>query len=71
MMRTVASALPEDHRLSASLVQASEQHTRAGLESVIDPHYAGSHWLGTFANYLVTDRGLASVKGRRKPPAAN
>jgi hypothetical protein len=34
-------------------------HRIAGLEGVSPEHYAGSHWLGSFATYLVTRRGIA------------
>lgn len=30
----------------------------AGLASVTGEHYEGGHWLGSFATYLVTERGL-------------
>jgi hypothetical protein len=30
----------------------------AGLASIKSEHYEGGHWLGTFAVYLVTGRGL-------------
>ncbi|HLJ89498.1 MAG TPA: DUF2891 domain-containing protein [Candidatus Angelobacter sp.] len=40
------------------LLSSAEAHARAGLASVSDEHYVGSHWLGTFAGYLLTRRGL-------------
>ena len=58
MMRNIAEALPQDDPNVALLHDSSERHRAAGLASVVDPHYAGGHWLGTFAIYLVTDRGL-------------
>ncbi len=33
-------------------------HATAGLAAVTGEHYEGGHWLGSFANYLVTRRGL-------------
>jgi hypothetical protein len=30
----------------------------AGLESIRGDHYEGGHWLGSFAGYLVSGRGL-------------
>jgi len=35
-------------------------HRDAGLTNVTGEHYAGGHWLGTFAVYLVTRRGVAA-----------
>src|SRR4030042_1583748 len=32
---------------------------RAGVRAVTGEHYEGGHWLGTFAVYLVTGRGLS------------
>lgn len=34
------------------------QHRKIGLAKAINENYASSHWLGTFAIYLVTNRGL-------------
>jgi hypothetical protein len=31
----------------------------AGLAAVTGEHYEGGHWLGSFAVYLVTRRGIA------------
>lgn len=58
MMRNIVARLPEDHYLAQLLAPAAEAHREAGLKSVIDPHYAGGHWLGSFATYLETARGL-------------
>ncbi|MEC7726551.1 MAG: DUF2891 family protein, partial [Planctomycetota bacterium] len=33
-------------------------HREAGLAAVTGEHYEGGHWLGSFAVYLVTNRGL-------------
>jgi hypothetical protein len=33
-------------------------HREKGLAAVTGEHYEGGHWLGTFAVYLVTGRGL-------------
>jgi hypothetical protein len=38
---------------------AAHEHRRAGLAAITDQHYEGGHWLGSFATYLVTRRGLA------------
>jgi len=31
--------------------------TDTGVAAVSDEHYSGSHWLASFATYLMTDRG--------------
>ena len=60
MLDGVASGLPpEDPRLPAILA-AEAAHRQAGLRSVTGEHYEGGHWLGSFATYLVTGRGLAT-----------
>lgn len=62
MLEGIASGLPPgDSRLPA-LRAAALAHRTSGLEAVTGAHYEGAHWLGTFATYLVTGRGL--------PPAA-
>lgn len=59
MLNGIASALaPSDPKLVA-LRRAAYAHRQAGMASIIDPHYAGGHWLGSFATYLVTDRGIS------------
>jgi hypothetical protein len=55
----IARALPDDDPRRASLVAAAEIHRDAGVEAVSDEHYSGSHWLASFATYLMTDRGWA------------
>jgi hypothetical protein len=37
---------------------AAEAHKNAGLAAVTGKHYEGGHWLGSFAVYLVTKRGI-------------
>jgi len=34
------------------------KHRELGLAAVTGAHYAGGHWLGTFAVYLTSQRGL-------------
>jgi hypothetical protein len=48
---------PGDPR-RASLQAAAQRHRGAGLKAVTGEHYEGSHWLGSFAVYLSTARGL-------------
>lgn len=58
MLEGIASALDRDDARRAALMAASKIHRDAGLDGVATAHYAGSHWLGSFATYLVTGRGL-------------
>jgi hypothetical protein len=58
MLDGIAAALPaSDPRLPKLRVLAAA-HREAGLRAVSSEHYEGSHWLGSFATYLVTGRGL-------------
>ncbi len=53
----IARALPEGDARKASLVAAAKIHADTGVAAVSAEHYSGSHWLGSFATYLMTDRG--------------
>jgi len=58
MLEGIASGLPAgDPRLPALRASAAA-HREAGLASVTGAHYEGGHWLGSFAVYLTTGRGL-------------
>ena len=54
-----ASALPQNDKRLAAIQAAAVAHARAGLAAVTGEHYEGGHWLGSFAVYLVTGRGIA------------
>lgn len=54
----IASALPEADARRPALMAAASVHKEAGIASVSDEHYAGSHWLASFATYLETRRGI-------------
>jgi hypothetical protein len=58
MLEGIASALPESDRRLQAIRAAAEAHKRAGLAAVTGEHYEGGHWLGSFAVYLVTHRGV-------------
>ncbi len=60
MLEGIISGLPADDKRRAGLTATAEAHRRAGLAAVTGEHYEGGHWLGSFAVYLVTHRGLAS-----------
>jgi hypothetical protein len=59
MLEGIASGLdPCDIRLPALRATATA-HRQAGLAAVTGEHYEGGHWLGSFAVYLVTRRGIS------------
>ena len=61
MLEGILSALPTDDPRRAALQAAADAHTRAGLAAVTGEHYEGGHWLGSFAVYLTTKRGINAV----------
>ncbi len=58
MLEGMAAGLPEGDRRIPGLRAAARVHREKGLAAVTGEHYEGGHWLGTFAVYLVTGRGL-------------
>jgi Protein of unknown function (DUF2891) len=59
MLEGIASVLPpKDPRLPSILATAAA-HKKKGLAAVTGEHYEGGHWLGSFAVYLVTQRGIS------------
>jgi Protein of unknown function (DUF2891) len=58
MLEGIASGLPQDDNRLPSIRHAAAEHKRAGLAAVTGEHYEGGHWLGSFATYLVTRRGI-------------
>ena len=58
MLEGILSALPADDPRRPALASAAEAHRRAGLAAVTGEHYEGGHWLGSFAVYLTTQRGI-------------
>jgi hypothetical protein len=59
MLEGIAAGLPQDDARRASLQSAADVHAQAGLASIREETYEGSHWLPSFAVYLLTGRGLA------------
>jgi hypothetical protein len=53
MLEAVSEALPAGARRSV-LAEAARLHREAGLAACLSEHFAGAHWLGTFAVYLLT-----------------
>ena len=62
MLEGIISALPADDPRRPALVAAADTHRRAGLAAVTGEHYEGGHWLGSFAVYLTTQRGIQRAK---------
>jgi hypothetical protein len=61
MLEGIISGLPKDDPRKPALSAAAETHRRAGLAAVTGEYYEGGHWLGSFAVYLTTRRGLPSA----------
>jgi DUF2891 family protein len=62
MLEGIISALPVDDPRRPALQAAADAHRRAGLAAVTGEHYEGGHWLGSFAVYLTTQRGIQRDK---------
>ena len=59
MIEGIMEALPEGDERIPVLEKTLKAHRKAGLDAVFgDMHYMGSHWLGSFASYLETKRGI-------------
>jgi hypothetical protein len=58
----VLSGLSSGDPRRPALAATAEAHRRAGLAAVTGEHYEGGHWLGSFAVYLTTQRGIATEK---------
>lgn len=58
MLEGIVSKLPAGDARRRSFTALSEKLKAAGLESVRSEHYEGGHWLGSFAVYLMSGRGL-------------
>jgi hypothetical protein len=58
MLEGIAAGLPADDPRRPALLGVAGEHARAGLEALASDDYAVSHWLGSYAVYLATKRGL-------------
>lgn len=58
MLQGVAAGLPENDPRRETLRATAARHAEAGLAGVGDEHYAGGHWLASFAVYLLSERGF-------------
>jgi hypothetical protein len=59
MLEGIAAGLSADDPRRAALHAAADEHAEAGLAAIREETYEGSHWLPSFAVYLLTGRGLA------------
>jgi hypothetical protein len=62
MLEGILSALPSDDPRRPALQATADAHRRAGLAAVTGEHYEGGHWLGSFAVYLTTKRGIERAR---------
>lgn len=61
MLEGISSGLPQKDKRLVSVEKAASAHRAAGLAAVSGKYYMGGHWLGSFAVYLVTRRGISPV----------
>ncbi len=66
MLEGIAAGLPSGDARIAALRAAAAAHRASGLAAVTGAHYEGGHWLGSFAVYLVTGRGLVKQEDGRR-----
>jgi hypothetical protein len=59
MLEGIAAGLPKNDKRLPMITATAQEHRRAGLAAVTGAHYEGGHWLGSFAVYLVTQRGIS------------
>ena len=64
MLEGISSALLSGDPRRPALAAAADAHRQAGLAAVTGAHYEGGHWLGSFAVYLVSERGIPPDKPR-------
>jgi hypothetical protein len=58
MLEGIVSKLPTADLRRKAMTALAGTLKATGLESIKGEHYEGGHWLGSFAVYLVTGRGL-------------
>ena len=62
MLEGILVGLPPNDSRREALSLAAGAHRSAGLAAVTGEHYEGGHWLGSFAVYLTTRRGMAGER---------
>ena len=58
MLEGIASGLPQNDARLGALRASAAAHRAAGIAAVTGEHYEGGHWLGSFAVYLMSRRGI-------------
>lgn len=58
MLEGIAASLPAHDARRRALQITAQAHADAGIAAISAKRYAGSHWLPSFAVYLLTRRGL-------------
>ena len=58
MLEGIAARLPQGDPRRGALQGCARRHRGLALPRVTGERYEGGHWLGSFATYLVTGRGL-------------
>ncbi|MCZ7652188.1 MAG: DUF2891 domain-containing protein [Thermoanaerobaculia bacterium] len=61
MLEGIAAGLPASDARRAGLLATARRHRDEALPRVTGEHYEGGHWLGSFATYLTTGRGLPAA----------
>ncbi len=59
-MRGIAESLQDER--GELLLKSAQAHEALGLTQIFTGDYAGEHWLGSFATYLLTEVGLQGGK---------
>ena len=59
MLEGIVSKLPPSDARCQAFRELAGKLREAGLSSIKAEHYEGGHWLGSFAVYLVSGRGLS------------
>ena len=57
MLEGIIRSLPQGDARIPALQGAARRHREAGLAAFDDMHYMGSHWLGSFATYMLAPPG--------------
>lgn len=65
MLEGIAAGLPAGHARRAGLQKLAGRLAEAGFAAIRAEHYEGGHWLGSFAVYYATRRGIPAAGGAR------
>ncbi len=62
MLEGIAAGLPAGDPRVASIRASAREHGESGIAAITGQSYEGGHWLGSFATYYVTKRGLQRIE---------